>query len=379
MVIFTVNAKFESYSKKVGNYSWPVYKCTVTNAHIPSVTYPSKIKFNEHLPGYTDSNIKELIIKNTQFDICVKDSIVGQFYNVTHMSINYCELRNCDLESFGGYEKLVSLSFDNNNITCIPESLVLPKYLKSLSLVENKITKVDEKFLENLKEKSSLKYLDLRKNLSYNIVFDADKGETIDDFIASLRTFKITPPNFATCLRKANKFLLETEELSDFTIKTSKKDFNVHKNILAANSKVFMGMFSHKMEENIKNKMTITDFSTEVVQEFLNFVYIAEVPVEVTNLLDLFAIASKYNVEQLREFCEEKITLNMTEENVSGILTVANLYNSNKLKEKSFEYIENMFSGMTIDRQLIDKPEEINKIIRVRKTLEDLINKTSKY
>jgi len=56
-----------------------------------------------------------------------------------------------------------------------------------------------------------------------------------------------------------------------------KKEFRVHKSILAARSSVFDAMFSHDLEECKQNRVEIPDVDVDVFYEMLRFIYTGEV------------------------------------------------------------------------------------------------------
>lgn len=310
------------------------------------------------------------------------------FKNVVYLSMEDCGLSDTDLTVEGlGFKNLKELCLDYNYLTKAPEVAVTYLHLESLSMTHNELKEVPEKFLVNLNFWSKLRFVDFRDNPSFDVFYDSSTGETKDEFEKRLRAIikkMNTPaprlpsnPNPASCLIKANKYLWETGDLSDFTIKTEEKEFKVHKNLLAANSIVFRQMFTHKMKETVDNEMTITDYTAKVVEQFLVFIYTVELPKTDEDVVDLFAISAKYSLDELRNYCENKIRLNLNNDNASAVLSMANLYDRKELKKDAFAvikaFIEKMFDGLQIDDELIDKPDELAAILEARKNLENIL------
>ena len=84
----------------------------------------------------------------------------------------------------------------------------------------------------------------------------------------------------------------------------------MHKFVLIAHSDVFNAMFQHKNSiENIHSRIKITDFTSEVVGQMLVFLYVGELPEQMSNenLMELLKIAEKYHLEMLKSIIEENL------------------------------------------------------------------------
>lgn len=363
-----MESKFDYTEKVFEGFKSTVYRCTIQNTYCTGDPeyYHENIRglsFCQHLEEKRNSDVRELIVQDSQFKKLPKFSYV--FNYIVHLKINNCNLTTADVESYEYPHYLISLSLDNNNIECVPGSF--RKTLKHLSMVDNKISSIDDKFIDYMK-KSSLTFLDLRNNSSYDVYYDSNSTGTMHDFLKKLKESKMTPFSISDTLENANKFLWESSELSDFTIKAGNKEFKVHKMLLAANSPVLRRMFQNNVQETMENKMTISDFNSRVVQDFLEFIYMAKVPENNETLTDLFAISAKYDVKHLKKHCEKKIRKNLNEENVGQALELAILFDCEMMIEEGFEFMEKMFGGLKISRKL--KAKQILSIIEARKSLE---------
>lgn len=139
----------------------------------------------------------------------------------------------------------------------------------------------------------------------------------------------------------ANDFenLLEKSVLSDFTIITQNKKLKVHKNILAARSKVFAAMFEHQMQENEKNCTEVTDVDHNVMKELLRFIYCGEVKNLEVYAVPLIHAAEKYELSSLKSVCEEALQKRINLQEYHEILNIANLYNCQRLKTKVIDFL----------------------------------------
>ncbi|XP_044010256.1 speckle-type POZ protein-like B [Aphidius gifuensis] len=112
------------------------------------------------------------------------------------------------------------------------------------------------------------------------------------------------------------KNLLLSEQSADVTIRVGQKPFRAIKGILGARSPVFAAMFDH---EKLKESETPN---------------IDKMPRE------LLAVAEKYQVESLKNICEEVICKTIVLDNVASILVFSDRYNLEKLNQKCLEFMK---------------------------------------
>ena len=133
--------------------------------------------------------------------------------------------------------------------------------------------------------------------------------------------------------------LLETRKLSDVKLKVNEEIFHAHKLILAARSPVFAAMFEHEMSENAGGFVDIVDADNEVFKEMLTYIYTEQAPNLKDMAFGLLPIADKYQLDKLRDMCSVYLGNNLTAENVSDVLILADLCQCTKLKAKAIAFI----------------------------------------
>lgn len=67
--------------------------------------------------------------------------------------------------------------------------------------------------------------------------------------------------------------ILRSAKWSDIILTCEGEEFKVHKLILSARSKVFAGMFRHKMAETKNHRVDIKDMGKEVLRQMLMYIY----------------------------------------------------------------------------------------------------------
>ena len=98
-------------------------------------------------------------------------------------------------------------------------------------------------------------------------------------FEQPIQTVK-SPINHQDVLIENLASLRLNSQLTDITLVTTVdgREFSAHKSILAARSVVFAAMFSHEeLEESQKNQVEVPDFSGEVMEAMLSYIYTGKI------------------------------------------------------------------------------------------------------
>jgi len=125
--------------------------------------------------------------------------------------------------------------------------------------------------------------------------------------------------------------LLLSQDYSDFTILCGTKKYSAHRVVLASKSLVFKAMFSNVMRETKTGNVKIVDAESEIVEEFLRFIYTGEVQNLKKNAAGLFTIADKYDVGDLKMLTEHYLIEKITIMNVLEQYRLGKMLNSNSI------------------------------------------------
>lgn len=132
---------------------------------------------------------------------------------------------------------------------------------------------------------------------------------------------------------KGTEKLYLTTKLADVYFTCGSNDgatIPAHKNLLAANSDVFERMFCGELQEDGDN-ICVTDTTSTVFKEFLQFFYRSEVKLTADNIADILHLGHKYNVEKCMDACVSILIKGLSHENVCSILSLAIHYELNDL------------------------------------------------
>uniref|UniRef100_A0A0N5CE69 BTB domain-containing protein n=1 Tax=Strongyloides papillosus TaxID=174720 RepID=A0A0N5CE69_STREA len=121
---------------------------------------------------------------------------------------------------------------------------------------------------------------------------------------------------------------------SDCSIKINGVEIGVHKRTLATRSPVFFELLYNKSEETQNNIVEINDFSIEVVDAMLSYLYRDEVP-NIENIAsEVLAIAEKYELNGLKGLSENILCSSLAIENVCQRFALSERFGTKILKER---------------------------------------------
>ena len=107
------------------------------------------------------------------------------------------------------------------------------------------------------------------------------------------------------------------------------------------------------MKENDTKTVTIDDFKAEVISEMLNFIYTGSISSQDTIseiATELLAAADKYQLDLLKNICEEILCSILELTNCVEYLVFGDMYQTFKLRRRAMEIaVENIDSIMDTD------------------------------
>ena len=347
------------------------YACCLTT----SITEPKSVIATisgTHEDGKTNEDVEEIVGKSIIH--YVPRGLSKFFENITRLRLSGMQLQEISRQDLMEYEKLVYLDLSNNHLTSLPDDLFLGnKNLHLIHFQNNRLNTLSSKLLRNI-QNNNLQEVNFCNNTNINACYQKDTINTLEGLMKTIDE-KCKPPTNAL---KADSHwenfgkLLETGDFSDFIVKAEGVTFKVHKNVLALYSEVFNAMFLNKMQEGESGKLVITDFSASSVKDFLHFLYNGSLNDDL-NAMEVFALASKYNVQILRKISEKAVLQNLDGSNSLEIFNLGRLYSSELLQraalDRVFKYI-----NVPVDKRFMDHPLRLEAIVKVKRDLDALLN-----
>lgn len=142
-----------------------------------------------------------------------------------------------------------------------------------------------------------------------------------------------------TTLRCLSRMLYESIH-SDVTINTADGSLQAHKAILSASSPVFHSMFLHNLREKESSTIDIEDMSSDSCMALLGYLYGTIKQEDFwKHRLALLGAANKYDISDLKDYCEESLLEDINTGNVLERLQEAWIYQLHKLKKGCLTYL----------------------------------------
>lgn len=377
MEVNCVNCKFSHQKWNYIDDNKHVYTCTIEEA---AITEPeTKITFlGNHLRGRSNDNVIMIVAENTTVHYLPRD-LHKTFPNLRALVITNCDLKSISRKDLMGLENLEDLNIQKNKLRSLPSDLFTGMTkLKEISFRKNELEFMSSDLIKPIAG-NGLTYVDFEANTKINAFFSPTAKKTVNSLQALMDLIDKNcvqirdreTENFAYNFANVLKELWTSKDYADFTIVVDGgdngkvKEFTVHKNILATQSPVFDATFKNEMQERKTGKMFIKGFSAEIVEAMLKFMYTGEIQ-NTQNVIDIFAIATQYQVKLLLDATEAIIWRNIDDSNAYDILIFSHQHNSNALKHAAFNTIKKMFPEIKLREDLVDQPESLKELIDAR-------------
>ncbi|KAI6231689.1 BTB/POZ domain protein [Aphelenchoides besseyi] len=134
--------------------------------------------------------------------------------------------------------------------------------------------------------------------------------------------------------------IYESQEFSDGVICVRDHEFFISRAVLAARSPVFKAMFTCGLSESQGGRVTIEDFSPEVIKHLLEYIYTGRMGGRIEEIgLDLLEAGNKYCIEGVKNLAQESLVQSINMENVCERLIHADMYEAELLKQQCISYV----------------------------------------
>ena len=155
--------------------------------------------------------------------------------------------------------------------------------------------------------------------------------------------------------------LLDSGDYSDVTLILGDQKIPAHKAVLSARSGYFAAAFKENpgtsellvnfkeaVKEETSNKQTPPQFTADVFQDLLRYIYTGKVQSLDRLAVELLQAAVHFQIPSLVAICEQSLAANLSTDSVASILLLADRYQAKTLKEKCIEYIIDMAEIVTV-------------------------------
>lgn len=130
--------------------------------------------------------------------------------------------------------------------------------------------------------------------------------------------------------------LLEAGNNSDVTFFVDGEKIKAHKTVLLARSAYFTTMFNSDMRETASGEIEVPDVDPDAFRGLLEYLYGGVRPKSMDKIaMNLFVIADKYGLMNLRDICESSIISNLGAGTVVDALVLADKYDREELLSRA--------------------------------------------
>ena len=137
--------------------------------------------------------------------------------------------------------------------------------------------------------------------------------------------------------------LLDTQSMTDVTFIVKGEKIGAHSAIVLSGSPVICAMLEKgNFKEGATKEVKIDDIDPLVFKEMLRYLYTGKAPkLEEDEMTEpLFLAADKYQIEALKDLCEQSLISKLNLENVVVYLVLAHLHSAPQLLEASLMFLE---------------------------------------
>jgi BTB/POZ domain len=361
------------------------YSCNIKNVTITRPRTEIIGVEGVHKAGRSNADVVKVLIVHQSSVEYIPRGLEKFFPNLIYLEMIYCGIKTISRNDLVGLENLESLILGCNPLESLPNDLFADmKKLKNIRFRNSKLTTMSSRLLEPVKD--TLEAADFRDNTRINASYFSSNSlfqgttSTLEKLMDIIDACCIAP-NEEHFEKKSKskaetviKDLWDTHRFADFIITVGSQHFLVHKNILGIQSPVFTEIFYKDMKEARSGKMEIENFTAAAVEEFLRFFYTGKIQKQ-TNAMELFALAGKYDVSDLKSITETIVWRNIDNKNAVEVLNLGNLYESEKLKIKAFQEVQKMFPEVKLTSELKDKPEVVMELLEEKRTYKEKTEK----
>lgn len=360
------------------------YVCEVTKISGQSKKSTIKKFLGIHDTGKNDADVICVRFVKKPLKVFPRN-LSKKFPNLRFLEIEDCEVEKMTRKDLVGLENLECLSMRLNHLTSLPDDLFVDmKNLRRISFYKNKLERLSSKLLEPIEE--TLEFANFNENSKANEWFCLVSAKNSD--LSKLKKAideKCLPPEPVhssdaeeVCASSKHKNIFSklaafkvSGAFADSTISFRGKEYEIHKCILAAQSSVFMEIFTNNLAESGDTFTKIRNCSV-AFESFLNYFYTGELD-EKVNVIEMFELATAFDVATLQATCIFQILENLDESNALEVFNLGHHNKSEELKKSAFEVIQEMFPEM--DDSFINKPDDVNYIVGAMREIDARLKK----
>jgi speckle-type POZ protein len=168
------------------------------------------------------------------------------------------------------------------------------------------------------------------------------RAGTVKNYVAFQLILEFNDMSFAEGVLTHLSNLLDTQSMADVTFVVKNEKIGAHAAIIVSGSPVICAMFEKdKFKEGHTRAVEIEDIDPSVLKEMLRSLYTGRAPkMDEDGMTEpLFLAADKYQIEALKDLCEQSLISKLNMQKVVHYLVLAHLHSALQLLEASFKFL----------------------------------------
>lgn len=133
---------------------------------------------------------------------------------------------------------------------------------------------------------------------------------------------------------------------SDVTLCVGTDQVHCHRNILAASSPFFMGMFQSELDESRQSRIPIKEMEASTLRLVLDYIYTGKVALSVDNVQSVLSAANLFQLIALRDGCASFMTHQISVDNCVGLYFFARAHECHELAETARQLVNAEFEAV---------------------------------
>jgi Leucine-rich repeat (LRR) protein len=351
------------------------YLCEVVSDIIKESQVVKSI-VGEHKPGKTNEDVAAIWFHDKEMK-SIPRGMTKIFPNLRLLRITRCGLISIARKDLQGLEDLEILEVDDNQLSSLPLHLFTGMTkLRKISFNNNKLETLSGKLLEPL-DGTVVEVVSFLQNKEVNACYSKkfkNGGNCVGTLNELKKVIQAKPEvveNFAEPMEINEERAWHPSQFLDFTIigglPEEEKEFKVHSFVLRTQSSSFDPAQNPTINDNT---MTINDFSADVIDAMLHFIYSGQIK-DSSMVKQLFSFGERYNIPLLLNRTANMIVDNMVNEsNALEVLELGIIHNSDLIKKAAFIAIQKMLPN--IHESMINKPERLKLVVEKYRKIQEL-------
>jgi len=158
---------------------------------------------------------------------------------------------------------------------------------------------------------------------------------------------------------------------NDATIKVGDENITANRMVLSSCSPFFEKMFKSNMKESQSAVVELKEVEVKPISLLIDFIYTGIIKINNGNVLELLVAADYVQLDEVSQFCFEFIESTIDVESCCAILSVANLYEREKLRQLALNFLIANFGNVENKEANLSKSDLMSCIAKLNREEEN--------